>query len=160
MSAEERLDVLGLTLPDAGAPAANYANAVRTGNLLYLAGKAPRAHDEELPRGKLGREFSVDDGYRFARSAGMELLAVARAALGSLDHVVRVVEVQGFVNSTDDFEDHANVLNGCSDLLVEIFGDRGVHARSVLGANSLRGGVPVIVKAILEVEPGSFHTGG
>lgn len=160
MSAEERLVVLGLTLPAAGAPAATYTNAVRTGNLLYLAGKAPRVHDGELPRGKLGREFSVDDGYRFARSAGMELLAVARGALGSLDHVVRVVEVQGFVNATDDFEDHANVLNGCSGLLVEIFGDRGVHARSVLGANSLRAGIPVIVKAILEVEPGSFHSGG
>jgi enamine deaminase RidA (YjgF/YER057c/UK114 family) len=153
MSAEKRVRELGLSLPSGSAPAANYANAVRSGNLLFIAGKAPLPQDGKLARGKLGREFTLDDGYRFARSAALDLIAVARTELGSLDRVARVVEVHGFVNATDDFEDHAKVLNGCSDLLVEVFGERGIHARSVLGANSLRGGVPVIVKAIVEVEP-------
>jgi enamine deaminase RidA (YjgF/YER057c/UK114 family) len=153
MSAEERIKELGLSLPSGSAPAANYANAVRSGNLLFIAGKAPLSEDGKLPRGKLGRQFTVDEGYRFARSAAIDLIAVARSELGSLDRVVRVVEVQGFVNATEEFENHAQVLNGCSDLLVEVFGERGVHARSVVGANSLRGGVPVIVKAIIEIDP-------
>ena len=151
MSAEQRIRDLGLTLPSGSAPAANYANAVRSGNLLFIAGKAPLPENGKLPRGKLGREFTVDDGYRFARSAAIDLIAVVRAEFGSLDRVARIVEVQGFVNATEDFEDHAKVLNGCSDLLVDVFGERGVHARSVLGANSLRSGVPVIIKAIVEI---------
>ena len=151
MSAEQRIHDLGLTLPSGSAPAANYANAVRSGNLLFIAGKAPLPENGKLPRGKLGREFTVDDGYRFARSAAIDLIAVVRAEFGSLDRVARIVEVQGFVNATEDFEDHAKVLNGCSDLLVDVFGERGVHARSVLGASSLRSGVPVIIKAIVEI---------
>ena len=151
MSIEQRIADLGLTLPSGSAPAANYANAVRSGNLLFIAGKAPLPENGALPKGKLGREFSVEDGYRFARSAALDLIAVMRAELGSLERVSRIVEVQGFVNATEDFEGHANVLNGCSDLLVQVFGERGVHARSVLGANSLRGGVPVILKAVIEV---------
>ena len=151
MSAEQRIRDLGLTLPSGSAPAANYANAVRSGNLLFIAGKAPLPENGKLPRGKLGREFTVDDGYRFARSAAIDLIAVVRAEFGSLDRVARIVEVQGFVNATEDFEDHAKVLNGCSDLLVDVFGERGVHARSVLGASSLRSGVPVIIKAIVEI---------
>ena len=119
--------------------------------LLFIAGKAPLPEKGTLPRGKLGRECTVEDGYRFARSATMDLIAVIRAELGSLDRVARIVEVQGFVNATEDFEDHAKVLNGCSDLLVEVFGERGIHARSVLGAHSLRSNVPVIVKAVVEI---------
>ena len=125
MSAEQRLKALGITLPAGSAPAANYANAVRTGHLLFIAGKAP------LP--------------------AIDLVAAMRSELGSLDRVARVVEIQGFLNATPEFEDHAKVLNGCSDLLVEIFAERGVHARSVLGASSLRGGLPVILKGIVEV---------
>ena len=151
MSAERRVRDLGLSLPSGSAPAANYANAVRSGNLLFIAGKAPLPESGTLPRGKLGREFTVDDGYRFARSATLDLIAVIRAELGSLDRVARIVEVQGFVNATEEFEEHAKVLNGCSDLLVEVFGERGIHARSVLGANSLRSNVPVIVKAVVEI---------
>lgn len=151
MSAEQRVRELGLSLPSGSAPAANYANAVRSGNLLFIAGKAPLPQDGKLPWGKLGREYTVEDGYRFARSAAIDLIAVARAELGSLDRVARVVEVQGFVNAIDEFEDHAKVLNGCSDLLVEVFGERGVHARSVLGANSLRGGLPIVIKATIEI---------
>jgi enamine deaminase RidA (YjgF/YER057c/UK114 family) len=103
------------------------------------------------PKGKLGREYDAKAGYRFARSAGLELLAVIRHELGSLDRVARVVEVQGFVNATEDFEEHAQVLNGCSDLLMEVFGERGLHVRSVLGASSLRSGLPVIVRAVVEI---------
>jgi enamine deaminase RidA (YjgF/YER057c/UK114 family) len=153
MSAEQRIQELGIVLPAGSAPAANYANAVRTGNLLFIAGKAPLPENGKLPKGRLGREFSVEDGYRFARSAAIDLIAVMRIELGSLDLVARVVEVQGFLNATVEFEDHAKVLNGCSDLLVEVFGERGVHARSVLGASSLRGGLPVILKAVVEVAP-------
>jgi enamine deaminase RidA (YjgF/YER057c/UK114 family) len=153
MSAEQRIQELGIALPAGSAPAANYANAVRSGNLLFIAGKAPLPENGKLPKGRLGREFSVEDGYRFARSAAIDLIAVMRTELGSLDRVARVVEVQGFLNATAEFEDHAKVLNGCSDLLVEVFGARGVHARSVLGASSLRGGLPVILKAVVEVLP-------
>jgi enamine deaminase RidA (YjgF/YER057c/UK114 family) len=151
MNAEGRIKALGITLPPGTAPAANYANAVRTGNLLFIAGKAPLPENGALPKGKLGREFTVDDGYRFARSAALDLIAVMRAELGSLDRVARIVELQGFVNAAPDFEDHAKVLNGASDLLVEVFQERGIHARSVLGANSLRGGLPVILKGVIEI---------
>lgn len=153
MSAEQRIKDLGITLPSGSAPAANYANAVRTGNLLFIAGKAPLPENGKLPKGRLGGEFTAEDGYRFARSAALDLIAVMRAELGSLDRVARVVEVQGFLNAVPEFEDHAKVLNGCSDFLVEVFGERGVHARSVLGASSLRSGLPVILKALVEVAP-------
>ena len=152
-SAEQRLKDLGLSLPSGSAPAANYANAVRTGNLLFIAGKAPLPEDGKLPKGRLGREYTTEQGYGFARSAALDLIAVMRTELGSLDRVARVVEVQGFLNAVPEFEDHAKVLNGCSDLLVEVFGERGIHARSVLGASSLRGGLPVILKAVVEVAP-------
>lgn len=151
MNAEQRLKDLGITLPSGSAPAANYANAVRTGNLLFIAGKAPLPEAGKLPKGRLGREFTAEEGYRYARSAAIDLIAVMRTELGSLDRVERVVEVQGFLNAVPEFEDHAKVLNGCSDLLVEVFGERGVHARSVLGASSLRGGLPVILKAVVEI---------
>jgi len=153
LSAEKRIKEMGLSLPSGSAPAANYANAVRTGNLLFIAGKAPLPVNGKLPKGRLGREYTADEGYRFARSAALDLIAVMRSELGSLDRVARVVEIQGFLNAVSEFEDHAKVLNGCSDLLVEVFGERGVHARSVLGASSLRGGLPVILKAVVEVAP-------
>ena len=152
MSAENRLKELGLSLPAGTSPAANYTNGVRTGNLLFIAGKAPLAENGKLPKGRLGREYSTQDGYRFARSAALDLMAVMRAELGSLDRVARVVEVMGFLNTTPEFEDHPKVLDGCSDLFVEVFRERGVHARSVLGASSLRWGIPLVLKAVVEVE--------
>ena len=151
MSAEQRIKELKITLPSASGPAGNYAKAVRSGNLLFISAKAPLPENGKLPKGRFGREFTPEDGYRFARSATLDLIAVMRAELGSLDLVARVVEVQGFLNTTPDFEDHPKVLDGCSDLLVEIFGQRGVHARSVLGAASLRGGIPLTLRAIVEV---------
>ena len=151
MSIEQRLKDIGISLPQGTAPAGNYASAVRTGNLLFIAGKAPLPENGRLPKGKLGREFSTQDGYRFARSAAINLMAAMKAELGSLDQVVRIVEVQGFLNTVEDFEDHAQVLNGCSDLLMDVFESKGVHARSVLGANSLRDNLPIVLKAVVEV---------
>lgn len=153
MSAEQRVKELGLELPAATSPKAHYANAARTGNLLFLAGKAPLPENGKVPKGRFGREFTAQDGYRFTRTTALDLLAVMRAELGSLDKVARIVEVQGFLNTVPEFEDHPKVMDGCSDLLVEVFGERGVHARSVLGAVSLRTGVPVVLKAVVEVLP-------
>jgi enamine deaminase RidA (YjgF/YER057c/UK114 family) len=151
LNIEQRLEELGISLPTGSAPAANYTNAVFTGNLLFISGKAPLPEDGKLPKGKLGREFSAEQGYRFARSAAIDLIAVMKVELGSLNRVTRIVEIQGFLNATEDFEDHPQVLNGCSDLLVEVFGEKGIHARSVVGANSLRAGVPLVLKAVIEV---------
>lgn len=151
IDAEQRIRDLGIVLPSGSAPAANYANAVRSGNLLFIAGKAPLPVDGVLPRGRLGQEFDTAEGYAFARSACLDLIAVMKSELGSLDRVARVVELQGFLNAVPDFEDHAKVMNGASDLLVEVFGPGGIHARSVLGASSLRGGLPLVLKATVEI---------
>lgn len=150
MRPEENLKQLGITLPSDTPPAANYTNAVRSGNLMFLAGKGPQIEDGKLPKGRLGEAFSTADGYRFARSTAINLIAVMKAELGSLDKVARIVEVQGFVNTVPEFEDHAKVLDGCSDLLVAVFEERGVHARSVLGASSLRSGLPIVIKVVIE----------
>jgi len=151
MNPEEKLKELGIDLPGGSAPAANYANAVRSGNLLFISGKAPLPVNGKLPKGKLGREFSTEEGYQFARSACIDLIAVLKKELGSLDKVARVVELQGFLNTDEGFEEHPQVLNGASDLLVQVFGEKGVHARSVVGVASLRGGVPVVVRAVIEI---------
>jgi len=150
MSPEEKLKELGIELPGGSAPAANYANAVRSGNLLFIAGKAPLPVNGVLPKGRLGREVTADEGYQFARSACIDLIAVMKSELGSLDKVAHVVELQGFINADENFEDHAKVMNGASDLLVQVFGEKGVHARSVLGASSLRSGVPLVLRATVE----------
>ncbi len=154
MDVESRLVELGIELPEASGPAANYSNCVQTGNLLYVSGKGPAAVGAEVPRGKLGREYTVEEGYACARRAGLDILAVVRLHLGSLNRVARVVKVQGFVNATPEFEQHPQVLDGCSDLFAEVFGECGLHARSVFGATSLRGNLPVIVDSIFEVEAG------
>ena len=146
MSAEAKLRQLGITLPPAGAPVANYVNAVRAGNLLFLAGKGPGAIS-----GKLGREFTAEQGYQHARAVGIALLAVIKAELGSLDHVKRVVKVLGMVNAVPEFTDHPKVINGCSDLFVEVFGNAGKHARSAVGMGSLPNGIPVEIEAIVEI---------
>jgi len=151
MSAEKRLKQLGIELPAVTPPVANYVNAVRSGKLLFLAGKGPSAVDGMRPIGKLGREFSAEQGYRFARSVGLALLAVMKAELGSLDRVARVVKLLGMVNAMPDFGDQPKVINGCSDLFVEVFGERGRHARSAVGMGSLPSGIPVEIEAIVEV---------
>jgi enamine deaminase RidA (YjgF/YER057c/UK114 family) len=151
MSAESRLAELRVELPAASDPAAHYANCVRTGDLLFVSGKGPLPVAGAPPRGKLGREFTTKQGQAFARSTGLDILAAVRLELGSLDRVRRVVKLQGFVNATPDFEEHPQVLNGASDLMVEVFGPQGVHARSVLGACSLRAGLPIVIESIFEV---------
>jgi enamine deaminase RidA (YjgF/YER057c/UK114 family) len=153
MSAEKRLQELGLDLGTVSAPIANYVNAVRTGNLLFLAGKGPRpGKDGRRPRGKVGREYTVEQGYQHARSVGLDLIAVMRAELGSLDKVKRIVKVLGMVNAVPEFEDQPKVINGCSDLFVQVFGERGKHARSAVGMGSLPMGIPVEIECIVEVE--------
>jgi enamine deaminase RidA (YjgF/YER057c/UK114 family) len=150
LSAEEKLKELGVTLAPVTPPVANYVNAVRTGNLLFLAGKGPGA-----VKGKLGREFTVEQGYQHARAVGLNLLAAMRAELGSLDKVKRVVKVLGMVNAVPEFEDHPKVINGCSDLFVEVFGDKGKHARSAVGMGSLPMGIPVEIEVIVEIDSSS-----
>jgi enamine deaminase RidA (YjgF/YER057c/UK114 family) len=153
VSAERRLQELNIDLGSVSAPVANYVNAVRTGDLLFLSGKGPRAGaDGKRPKGKLGRDYTVEQGYQQARTVGLDLLAVMRSELGSLDRVKRVVKVLGMVNAMPDFEDPPKVINGCSDLFVEVFGERGKHARSAVGMSSLPMGIPVETECIVEVE--------
>lgn len=151
MSAETKLKELGIQLPPVTPPVANYVNAVRSGNLLFLAGKGPTKAAGLWPQGKLGRDFNIEQGYQFARSTGLELLAVMRAELGSLDRVQRVVKVLGMVNGAPEFTDQPKVINGCSDLFVEVFGEKGRHARSAVGMGSLPNGIPVEIECIVEV---------
>ena len=152
MSAEKKLKELGIQLGPVTPPVANYVNAVRTGNLLYLAGKGPRAVNGVRPIGKVGRDFTADQAYQHARTVGLDLLAVMRTELGSLDKVKRVVKVLGMVNAVPEFTDHPKVINGCSDLFVEVLGDKGKHARSAVGMGSLPMGIPVEIECIVEVE--------
>ena len=153
MSAEKRLKELGLQLPAVTPPVANYVNAVRAGNLLFLAGKGGRAGaDGKRPQGKIGREYTVEQGYQHARDTGIELLSVMRHELGSLDRVKRIVKVLGMVNAVPEFQDHPKVINGCSDLFVEVFGEKGRHARSAVGMGSLPMQIPVEIECIVEVE--------
>jgi enamine deaminase RidA (YjgF/YER057c/UK114 family) len=149
---EKRLKELGIRLAPVTPPVANYVNAVRTGNLLVLAGKGgPPGPDGKRPQGKLGREYTVEQGYQHARDTGLEILAVIRSELGSLDRVKRVVKVLGMVNAVPEFADHPKVINGCSDLLVEVFGSRGKHARSAVGMGSLPMQIPVEIEVIVEI---------
>jgi len=152
MSAERRVRELKLDLGKVSQPIANYVNAVRTGNLLFLAGKGPRmGQDGRRPVGKVGRDYTVEEAYQHARSVGLDLLAVMRDELGSLDRVKRVVKLLGMVNATPEFSDHPKVINGCSDLFVQVFGDAGRHARSAVGMGSLPMGIPVEIECIVEV---------
>ena len=150
MSIDARLSKLNITLPAAPAPAANYVPAVQSGNLLFVSGQIPAA-PEGLIRGRLGADMDVAAGAQAARACGLALLAQARAALGSLDRVARVVKLTGFVASTPDFTDQPEVVNGCSDLRVEVFGDKGRHARAAVSAPALPRGVAVEVEAVFEI---------
>ena len=149
--AEARLKERNIVLSSAPEPVANYVNAVRVGNLLFMAGNTPGA--QWTPKGKVGKELTVEQGYEAARQAGLIMLSKVRAALGSLDRVKRAVKVLGMVNSADGFGDQPKVVNGFSDLMVEVFGEpTGKHARSAVGMAALPGNAPVEVEMILEVE--------
>jgi enamine deaminase RidA (YjgF/YER057c/UK114 family) len=149
--AEDNLKQKNITLPTPVAPVANYVPAVRVGNLLFLSGSGP---DQATPRGKVGKDLTLEQGYKAARSVGLNLLATARANLGSLDKVKRVVKVLGMVNSAPGFTDQPKVINGFSDLMVEVFGEAiGKHARSAVGMAELPFNIPVEIEMILEIDP-------
>ena len=151
MAIEQRLKELEIELPAVGAPLGSYVHAKRAGNLLYLSGKGP-PETEGPVRGKLGGGMSVEEGYRHARAVGLVLIAAMREALaGDLDRVEDIVKVLGMVNAAPDFADHPRVVNGCSDLFVEVFGEKGRHARSAVGMASLPGGIPVEIEVIVAV---------
>ena len=147
---EARLRALGLALPVADPPIANYVRAVRTGNLVFLAG-----HGEcgTSLKGKLGAGVTIDSGYASARRVGLCLLSSLKAEVGDLRRVRRIVRVVGMVNATPDFTDHPRVINGVSDLLVQVFGERGRHARAAVGMGSLPTGMAVEIEMIVEVDP-------
>ena len=149
MTIDERLADLGIELPPVPAPAGNYVHAVRTGNLLYLSGKGPGN-----VIGKVGGGISVEDAYWHARETGLILIAVMRQELGSLDRVNRIVKVLGMVNAVPEFGQQPKVINGCSDLFVDVFGEKGRHARSAVGMGSLPGGIPVEIEVIVEIAGG------
>jgi enamine deaminase RidA (YjgF/YER057c/UK114 family) len=151
MTPEQRLEQLGLTLPPLSTPVANYVPYRLAGNLLYLSGQGPKRPDGSYRVGRLGRDISVEDAYQEARMVGLGLLAVAKAALGSLDRIEAVVKLLGMVNAEPDFADHPKVINGCSDLFVEVLGEAGRHARSAVGMGSLPNRMAVEIEAILLV---------
>lgn len=152
---EQRLGELGLTLPDPPEPAGNYLPCSRSGNQLWLAGVGSRRSDGSRISGKLGKDLTVEQGYEAARWCALNLLTRMRSELGDLDQVSRFVKVVGFINSAPDFEGQAQVLDGASDLFVELYGDSGRHARSAPGMAALPGNIAVIVECVVELkEPG------
>ena len=153
MSAEARLKELGIVLPSLGTPVANYLPYRLAGNILYLAGQGPRDESGKQLTGKLGKDISVEEGYRRARLVGLGLLAATRDALGSLARVDYIVKLLGMVNAVPDFNDSPKVINGCSDLFVEVFGDAGRHARSAVGNVMLPNQISVEIEGIVAVKP-------
>lgn len=151
MSAEERVRQLGLQLPPPPAPAASYVTFARVGNVAYTSGHIPVRADGSRITGKVGTGLTAEQGAEAARVVGLGLLATLRANLGSLDRVVRVVKVVGMVNAAPSFTEHSRVINGCSDLLAEVFGEAGRHVRSAVGMSSLPFDVAVEIEAVVEV---------
>jgi len=149
---EEQLKKLGIELPIPSKPVANYVKWVRTGNLIFLSGHGPCSL-EGIPKGQLGDEVNIEQGYKAARQAGICLLATLNDAVGGdLTKVVRIVRVFGLVSSADDFYDQPKVMNGCSDLMVEVFGDKGKHVRAAVGTNVLPFNIPVEIEMVVEVK--------
>ena len=154
MTPEERVRELTLDLPAPPAPIGNFLPWRRVGQLLYLSGQGPRNPDGKVSIGRLGKDCSVERGYEDARKVGLQILGTIRHAVGSLDHVEAVVKLLGMVNAEPDFKEHPKVINGCSDILVEVLGDRGRHARSAVGMGSLPNGMTVEVEAIIQIADG------
>lgn len=152
MTAEEKLAELGLKLPDTYTPVATYVPAKRVGDLLFLSGQGPRLADGSHHVGKVGAEVSVEEANGHARLVGLGLLAAIKAAAGDLDKV-EVIKLLGMVNAAPDFTEHPQVINGCSDLLVTVLGERGRHARSAVGMGSLPNGMTVEIEAIVRILP-------
>lgn len=155
MEVENKLAEMGLSLPPTPTPVANYIPAVRSGNLLFVAGHGPGVLKDgklEYIRGKLGRDLNVEQGYEAAKQVTLNLLQSIKGVVGDLDKVQRIVKVLGFVNCTEDFPDQPRVINGCSDLLVALYGEQGRHARSAVGMNQLPFGIAVEIEMVVEVE--------
>jgi enamine deaminase RidA (YjgF/YER057c/UK114 family) len=150
MGVHERLKELGITLPEPVQPIATYVRSYQTGNLLFISGTGPSA---SAKNGKLGRDLTVEEGYEVARDVGLQIIATVNDALGGdLDRVKRVVKVLGMVNSMPEFADQPKVINGCSDLMVEVFGEAGRHTRSAVGFVALPGNIAVEIEAMFEVD--------
>lgn len=152
-SVDQKLKDMGIILFTPGKPMANYVKAVQTGNLLFLAGHVSTRADGSGITGKLGKDLTIDQGYEAARVATVSLLSTLKAELGDLSRVKQIVKVTGFVNSTPDFGDQPKVVNGCSDMLVAVFGEKGKHARSAVGMGALPANYAVEIELIVEVEP-------
>ena len=148
---EERLRELNITLPTPPQPVANYVNGVRAGNLIFLAGKGPKYPDGRELTGKLGGNITIDQGYEGARQTAINQLSVLKEMLGDLNKVKRIVKVLGLVNSSPNFIDQPKVVNGFSDLMVDVFGEKGKHARAAIGVNSLPRGQAVEIELVVEV---------
>ena len=151
MLVEKRLQELGLSLPKQGPSAGNYVRTLHTGNYIYLSGHLPNYPGGKVYKGKVGRDIPVEEGYQGARQAALCMLSSLKDEIGNLDKVVRVVKVTGFVSCAEDFLDQSKVVNGASDLFLDVFGERGRHARSAVGVFQLPTGAPVEVDAIFEV---------
>lgn len=149
---ERRLKELNIEIPAVGKPIANYVHVVRSGNLLFLAGKGPSNAEGVFTMGKVGKDLTLEKGKAAARLTAINQLAVLKAELGDLKKVKRIVKVLGMVNCEADFKDHPKVINGFSDLMVEIFGEKGKHARSAVGMCSLPNNMAVEIEMIVEVE--------
>lgn len=149
---DKKLKELGIELPPPSKPMANYVKAVRTGNLLFLAGHGPTLADGSNITGKVGKDLTLEQGYNAARVTAISMIATLKAELGDLNKVKRIVKVLGMVNCPSDFVDQPKVINGCSDLLVAVFGDKGKHARSAVGMNSLPSNIAVEIEIVVEVE--------
>lgn len=148
---EAKLEELGITLPSPPQPVANYVNGVQTGNLIFLAGKGPRYPDGVEITGKVGSEVSIEKAYEGARLTAINQLAVLKQMLGNLNRVKRIVKVLGMVNCDPTFVDQPKVINGFSDLMVEVFGDKGKHARAAVGMTSLPRGQSVEIELVVEI---------
>lgn len=151
MNPEQRLKELGITLEEPPVPVANYVPAVRTGNLIFVSGQSCIVNNHPVYSGKLGSELTLEEGYRAARIAALNCLSIIQKEAGSLDRVSRVVKLLGLVSSAPGFNEQPAVINGASDLMVEVFGDNGRHARSAVGTNELPFDIPVEVEMIVEI---------
>ncbi len=149
---EEILRRLGIKLPPPVQPVANYVTYVQSGNMLFLSGHGYCGTPTAVDIGKLGKDLTVEQGYQAARHAGICVLATIKEAIGELGRVKQIVRVLGMVNCTEDFADHPKVINGFSDLMVDVFGERGKHVRSAVGMGSLPGGIAVEIEVTLEIE--------
>ena len=152
MQIEKRLEELGITLPLAATPVANYVTTVQTGNLVFTSGHGPGNGEGKIYKSQLGTDAEIKDGYQSARQVAINLIGTLKQALGDLDRIQRIVKVVGFVNSAPTFTDQPAVVNGVSDLFVEVFGDRGKHTRSAVGMSQLPGGIPVEVEMVVEID--------